>query len=580
VRPEGTRRHYPRAVLPAETAPHDEDAVDLRAYLAVLGRRWKVVVAVVALTIFAALALSFSQGKKYRAESELLIRQRSAESLIADTPVVAANEAARQLNNEVRLFESEAVRQAVEDAYEGPLDADDVSASVVSDTSDIVRASVTAADADDAAELVNVYVSTFLEVRRTQRVEQLLAVGTEIRTKIDELGAQITEIRAPLQQVEEQLADDSDSSSLRAQRAALEEQLSPRLTPLESQQAFLQSQLEELDLVADVESAGAAQVITTAEAPSSPVSPNPIRDGAVALVLGAVLGVGVAFLVDTLDERIRSASDLERVAGGLPTLALIPESPRGSDATFVAARDDARGPMAEAFRTLRTAVKFAAIDHPIGVIQVTSASAGEGKTTTVANLAVALAQGGDRVAVVCCDLRRPKLQDLMGVSLTPGLTDVLLGEVTLDEAVRRYDTNVFVLPAGSLPPNPSELLSSQKATAVIRALAEKVDLVVIDCTPVLPVTDALVVSRMSDATIVVADSRTTDRKALRRTLQMLGQVNAPTVGLVLNGLPEGGEYGYGYGYGYIAEHNGSGDGARGAGAEAGGRTRFRSSART
>lgn len=565
-------------MLPAEVPPQDEDAVDLRAYLAVLGRRWKVVCIVVAVTLVAALALSLSQGKRYRAESELLIRARSPENVISETPVVAANEAARQLNNEVRLFESQLVREAVEEAYDGPLDVDDVSAAVVSDTADVVRASVTASDPEDAAELVNVYVSTFLEVRRTQRVEELLAVGTEMRTKIDELSAQIAEIRAPLDDVERRLSENPSNTSLLAQRNELAESLAPQLTPLESQRAFYQSELQQLDFVADVEQAGGAQVLTTAEAPDSPVSPNPLRDGAVALVLGAVLGVGVAFLVDTLDERIRTPADLERLGGGLPTLALIPESPRGTDPTFVAARDDARGPVAEAFRTLRTAVKFAAINHPIGVIQVTSATAGEGKTTTVANLAVALAQGGDRVAVVCCDLRRPRLQERLGVSLVPGLTDVLLGEVTLDEAVRRYDANVFILPAGSLPPNPSELLSSQKAAAVIRALAEKVDLVVIDCTPVLPVTDALVVSRMSDATIVVADSRATDRKALRRTLQLLGQVNAPTIGLVLNGLPEGGDYGYGYGY--IAEPNGSGDGARAGAAAKGRSTRFRPTARS
>jgi capsular exopolysaccharide synthesis family protein len=566
-------------MLPDETTAHDEDAVDLRAYVAVLGRRWKVVLAVVAVTLIAALGLSFSQGKKYRAESELLIQQRSAEALIADTPVVAANEAARALNNEVRLFESETVQEAVDEAYDGPLDVEGVSASVVSDASDVVQAAVTASDPEDAAELVNVYVGTFLEVRRQQRVEELLAVGTEIRTKVDELSGQIDQIRAPLDEVERRLAEAPGNSALLTQRNALAESLSPQLTPLESQRAFYQSQLEELDFVADVESAGAAQVITSAEPPTSPVSPNPVRDGAVALVLGAVLGVGVAFLVDTLDERVRTASDLERVAGHLPTLALIPESPRGGEGSFVAARDDARSPVAEAFRTLRTAVKFASIDQPISVIQVTSATSGEGKTTTVANLAVALAQGGDRVAVVCCDLRRPRLHERMGVSQVPGLTDVLLGEVTLDEAVRRYDTNVFILPAGSLPPNPSELLSSQKATAVIRALVEKVDLVVIDCTPVLPVSDALVVSRMSDATIVVADARSTDRKALRRTLQMLGQVNAPTVGLVLNGLPEGGDYGYGYGYGYIAEPNGSTPRASEV-TSAAGRTRFRRTARS
>jgi len=523
-------------VLPTESAAPEDDAVDLRAYLAVLARRWKVAVAVVAVTVLASLGLSFSQSAQYRAESEVLIRQRSSESLVADAPVVNAAEAARQLNNEVRLFESEAVVDAVAEAYDGPLDPEDVSASVVSDTADVVRASMRASDKEEAADLVNVYVTTFIDVRRAQRVEELLSVGTEIQAKIDDLAARIAEVRKPL---------DAASAS---QRDSVAEGLAATLTPLESQRAFYQGQLDDLALIADVTSTGGAQVVKKADVPSGPVSPNPLRDGAVALVLGLVLGVGVAFLVDTLDERIRNTSDLERITGGLPTLALIPAVERGHDATFVAARDDMQSAAAEAFRSLRTALKFAAIDNPLEVIQITSATSGEGKTTTVANLAVALAQSGDRVAVVCCDLRRPKLQERMGVSLTPGLTDVLLGEATLDEAVRRYDTNVFVLPAGTPPPNPSELLSSHKAAAVIRALAEKVDLVLIDCTPVLPVTDALVVSRLADATIVVADSRTTERKAVRRTLQLLSQVNAPVIGVVLNGLPEGGDYGYGYGY--------------------------------
>jgi capsular exopolysaccharide synthesis family protein len=163
---------------------------------------------------------------------------------------------------------------------------------------------------------------------------------------------------------------------------------------------------------------------------------------------------------------------------------------------------------------------------------------------------MALAQGGDRVAVVCCDLRRPRVQDRFDVPLTPGLTDVLLGEATLAQGLRRYDPNVLVLPAGTPPPNPSELLSTNKAGAVIRALAEEFDVVLVDTPPVLPVTDALVVSRIVDATIVVVDSRSTARKAVGRTLQMLGQVSAPVLGIVLNGLPEGNGYGYGYGYAY------------------------------
>lgn len=540
-----------RPLLPTEASSAEDDAVDLRAYLHVLMRRWKLVAAVVTVAVAASLGLSLTQSKQYRAEAELLIRQGN-ERLITDSPTVNANEAVRQLNNEVRFFEGEDVENAVEAAYDGPLDPKGVSASVASDTSDVVRAGLTASDPDEAADLVNLYVDTFIEVRTLQRVDELLSVGTEIRTKIDDLGAQINEVRKPLTDIENRLASKPGDAGLLAQKQSVEGSIASQLTPLESQRAFYQSQLEELDLMRDVSEQGGAHVLRMAETPTSPVSPNPVRDGGIALVLGLVLGVGVAFLIDTLDERIRGVADLERVAGGLPILALVPEMDEARDGAFVAARDKAQSPGAEAYRSLRTAVKFAAIDRPIEVIQITSASSGEGKTTTVANLAVALAQGGDRVAVVCCDLRRPTLQNRMGVSLTPGLTDVLLGDVTLDAAVRRHAGNIFVLPAGSPPPNPSELLSSDKAAGVIKALAEKVDVVIVDSTPVLPVTDALVVSRLVDATIVVTDRRSTDRKAVRRTLQLLNQVNAPVVGLVLNGVLEGGGYGYGYGYGGYA----------------------------
>ncbi|MGH9085986.1 MAG: polysaccharide biosynthesis tyrosine autokinase [Acidimicrobiales bacterium] len=534
----------------------DNDELDLRAYLAVLRRRWKTVAVVVVVAVAMALGMALTQTSQYRATSELLIRQSDSAQVISETPIVNANEAARRLNNEVRLFESGAVESAVAEVYDGPLDPENVRASVSSDTSDVVEASLTAADPDEAVVLVDLYVETFLEVRRTQRIDELLAVGSEIQAKIDELDAQIGEISRPLDDLDARLAADP-GGELAAQRADLATQLSPRLAPLESQRAFYQNQIDDLELTADITRTAGAQVLTAAEPSDGPVSPKPVRDASIAVVLGLVLGVGLAFLKDTLDERIRGVADLEQVSGGLPTLALVPEVEKGHDHHFVAVRDDARSTQAEAFRSLRTAVKFAGLDKPLKVVQVTSPSQGEGKTTAVANLAVALAQGGDRVAVVCCDLRRPRVQDRFGVELTPGLTDVLVGDATLANALRRYDANVLVLPAGTPPPNPSELLSSHKAAAVIKALAEEFDVVLVDSTPVLPVTDALVVSRFVDATLVVVDSRSTARRAVGRTLQMLGQVNAPVLGIVLNGLPEGGGYGYGYGYSYEAERTGA-----------------------
>lgn len=535
---------------PATDDIYEDDELDLRAYLQVLRRRWKVIALVTILAVAAALGLSLRQENLYRAEAEVLIRQSDSATIVGDSPVINANEAARRLNNEVRFFESGTMRAAVAERYDGPLDVNDVDASVVSDSADVLRASLTAADPDAAAELVNLYVDTFIEVRREQRTNEFLAVGEEIRAKIDDLDQRIAEIRQPLTDLEAQAAANPGDEGLRQQVEQLQAQLAPQLSPLEGQRAFYEGQIEDLELSAEINTSTGAHVLTRAEPPTARVSPTPLRDAVLALVLGLVLGVGLAFLFDTLDERIRGVADLEQVTGGIPTLALVPEVEKGHTDSFVAIRDDPKSAQAEAFRSLRTAVKFAGLERPIKVVQVTSSAQGEGKTTTVANLAMALAQGGDRVAIVCCDLRRPRVQDRFGVDLTPGFTDVLVGDASLAEALRRYESNVLILPAGSPPPNPSELLSSPKAAAVIKALAEEFDVVIVDSTPVLPVTDSLVVSRMADATLVVADSRSTTRKAVRRTLQMLEQVNAPVTGVVLNGMPADGAYGYAYGYEY------------------------------
>lgn len=541
----------------------DADELDLRSYVAVLRRRWRTIAAVAAGCVLIVLAVSVQQDEQYRAEADVLIRQRSVESLFTGDQPRSAQDAERQLNNEVRLLESGGIVAAVEAVYDGPLDPDDVEASVSSDSSDVVTVSLTATDAGEAAELVNLYVTTFVETRRQQRVDELLAAGAEIQTQIDQLQAEIAQAQEPLVAAEAALAADPDDDVLVAQRDAAAAQVAGALAGLQSRQSFYAQQLEDLEVTANIARSGAAQVITKADVPDDPVSPKPLRDGAIALVLGLVLGVGLAFLRDNLDERIRGIDDLERATGGLPALALVPEAETRPDPNFVAARDDPRSVIAEAYRSLRTSVKFAALDRPIKVVQVTSPAAGEGKTSTAANLAVALAQGGDRVAVVCCDLRRPTMHERFAMAPTPGFTDVLVGDVALSAALRRYQSSsIMVLAAGTHAPNPSELLSTTRAAGIVGALAEEFDFVILDTTPVLPVTDSLVVSRLADATVLVVDARSTRRNGIRRALQLLRQVNAPVLGVVLNGVPSGDDYGYGYGYDYGPAEGADADGSR------------------
>jgi capsular exopolysaccharide synthesis family protein len=281
-----------------------------------------------------------------------------------------------------------------------------------------------------------------------------------------------------------------------------------------------------------------------------------VRNGIIGFMVGTGLGLVLALVREFMDQSIRTTDDLERtVKGRLPILGVIPE---GSAAEIAALPGGDRSAIAEAYRALRTSVRFEGLDRPMKVIQITSSSAAEGKTTTAANLARMLAQDGHRVAVVCCDLRRPTIHELFGVRVSPGLADVVLGTEPLATAITQSDSQTFVLPAGSAPPNPSELLGSSRAEAVIVALANEMDYVIIDTTPVLPVTDAIVVSRFADATIVVVNAGDTTRNRLHQALTSLEQASAPVVGLVLNRSFGGDRYAYGYGYRYDSGGKASG----------------------
>lgn len=280
---------------------------------------------------------------------------------------------------------------------------------------------------------------------------------------------------------------------------------------------------------------------------TTPVSPNIPRNLAIGLLFGLFLGVAAAFLRDHFDDSVTSKDLVERTTG-VPALGLIPRFDSGESELVAAAGPNS--PAAEAFRSLRTAVKFLAVDRDVRVVQVTSPSAGEGKTVTAANLAAVLAQAGDRVVLVSADLRRPRVEEVLGIPMTPGLTGVLIGEVALPQAIRAVDgvPNLSVLAAGQLSPNPSELLSGDRARQLFDVLAQTYDAVVIDCPPVLPVTDSLILARMSDATLLVTSVRKTSRRELERAVEVLDQVESRLSGAVITSMEPEDAYAEPYGY--------------------------------
>lgn len=282
---------------------------------------------------------------------------------------------------------------------------------------------------------------------------------------------------------------------------------------------------------------------TPAATPTSPSSPRPTRDLAIGLAVGLILGIGVAFGLEYLDDSIRSKEDLEKAAGGVTVLGLIPRlnTWKDEEAAHLASLYSPASSTAEAYRSLRTSIQFVGIDRPVRIIQVTSPNAQEGTSTTLANLGVVLAQAGQRVVMVCCDLRRPRLHHFFGLDNEVGFTSVLLGQSPLAKAFQPAlpdQDQLWVLASGPPPPDPSELLASPVSREVLRALALEFDLVLVDSPPVLPVTDAAVIAGYVDASLVVAVAGSTTGRGLERAVEVLGQVNAGVVGTVLNGVSD------------------------------------------
>jgi exopolysaccharide transport family protein len=294
------------------------------------------------------------------------------------------------------------------------------------------------------------------------------------------------------------------------------------------------------------------RILKPARAPSVPVEPNIPRNLSFALVLGVISGLGLAFLLENMDNTVRTPEQAQALSA-LPSLGMIPlgskttthgtaanrlalTSSREAVETVTQVRPQSQ--MAESYRALRTSLLLSNLGAPPKVIMVTSARPQEGKTTTSINTAIVLAQKGVRVLLVDADLRRPSVHKTLGMGPRSGLSNVLTGSATLQQTITISPLvpNLFILPAGTPPPNPAELLASANMRDLIAELREQFDHIVLDTPPTLSVTDAVVLSPRADATILVIRSGQTTKQALRRSRDILMQVNAHVAGVLLNAV--------------------------------------------
>lgn len=500
----------------------------LRDYARVLWRRKWVVLVVAVLAPLAAVVISMLRPAVYESSAEVLLRSENITGALTGggNPDRVAQTQARLANT--RPVAERAIENGATDLdAEELLDATSVSASTDSDLLTVTARASTAAGAE---ALANAYAQAYTDY--SQELDRAAIVRAR-----QELEQRIAELEAAGQQ-------DSALYKSLVDNAAL-------LTTAET----LQTQ--------------AAYVIPADEA--TQVEPKPVRNGLLGAALGLLLGVGLAFLWEALDTRVRSADEIHRRLG-LPLLGRIPEPPRRiRNQARLVTQGSPGSAEAEAFRVLRTNIEFANLEQKAHTLMVTSATAAEGKSTTAANLAVMLARGGRRVALVDLDLRRPSIHELFGREQVPGVTDVALGHVELEDALIRQaypgsqtsigaelsgrtssDGLLEVLPSGPTPPDPGEFVMTPALGSILGELSERADLVLIDAPPLLEVGDAFALSARIDALLVVTRLNTLRRPLLNELHRILGSCPAACLGFVVTGSETEDGYGRTTDYGYLA----------------------------
>jgi succinoglycan biosynthesis transport protein ExoP len=503
-----------------ELPPASADgSVELREFLQkVTRRKWHVLAVVVIVTLLAA-AYSYTRPKVFSSTSEVLARPILIQPLDTD-PLDNLS-----MPTEAQLVRSTQVARLARSFTESPEDVQALLKRVTVATPEntqILQISFTDSSAQGARLGAQSFARGYLRFNADQALETIKRLSTPLEDQIAALDTETTDVEAQLNDL---ATDSSEYDSLLGRR---DELIKKRLDA--------QSQLADIATL----STDPGQIVQDANRPSAPISPKHQVDLALGILLGLALGIALASVREQLQDRIEDSAGLRRSLKA-PTLGLIPESPmlRG-DVPRLVTIDEPRSPAAEAYRTLRTNLFAACKSAKVRTILVTGSHQGEGKTTTAVNLAVALAQVGRSVVLISADLRYPRVHSLLGIGNEQGLGQVLLGAVSLNDAL--IDTpipNLRALPSGpsSGVEEPAELLQSDRMFEVIRG-CRQADFVIIDGPPIEPVADSLVLADLVDGVLLVADAQEGTRAGVSRARHQLEQVGGTILGGVLNRMHE------------------------------------------
>lgn len=510
----------------------------------------------------AAYGVSAMSTPIYQASSTLLINQARSTSTAQYQDILSSERIARTY---AELMPRDTTQQQViaqlglsVEQFDDVITA--ISVSPVRDTQ-LVRVVVEGTEPELVAQVANLLPAVFIREIDQQQSERYAESKANLQEQLDTLDAQIEQTQSALEKLD---------TAVTAHQEVELGRLRNTLSQYQSSYANVLQSFETLRLT-EVQSVDSIVMAEPAQLPIVPVRPRTLINTLLAAIASALTALGIIFLFEYMDDGVKSPFELQNLLDAplLGTIARIrvngtnDVAPADSLITMTAPRH----PISEAFRGVRTNLQFSSVDHELRAMMVTSPNPGDGKTTTAANLAAVVAQSGKSVILVDADLRKPRIHRLLDLSQSPGLTDLLFSDdpFSINQLAEPFRNttmshlNLRVLPSGKQPPNPSELLGSERMKRLIQQLQQEADLVIFDAPPLRAVTDAQVLGSQLDGVLLVVDSGA-NRSAVVQAAEALQQVNARLLGTVLNRLTRSSRsynYYYDYAYQYYYTSDGS-----------------------
>ena len=520
--------------------------MELRDYIQVIrARQWVIVQAVVIVTL-ATLVVSLVVPKSYSGQAQVLITEKNSAAALLGNTLPLSTQPERTLETQVEMMKRRPIAEEVIRKLNLQTTPEELLRRVrVSALGQTNLVNITATDSDPriAANIANAIAEVYVTSARDAERQSIAQAADEVQRRLDEAQTQIVDLGR-------KIVATGQSANLQSQ-----------LQIATGTYSTLAEKLEQLRINEQLET-GPGRVVTSAVIDLQSATPKPVTNVLLGALVGLVLGVGLVFLFEYLDNTIKSTEEAEKLFGA-PVLGTIPtDLMEKGQKRRLSIVESPGSSTAEAYRVLRNSLDFINFQDDMKTILVTSSAPGEGKSTVASNLAAALAQAGKKVVLVSVDFRRPTTDQFFHVNNQIGLSDVLLGTHSLKSALQRPgDDQLLVLAAGKMPPNPSELLGSAKMGEVIQALKEWGEWIIMDSPPLLAVADPAAAARWADGVLVVSQAGGTTREIARRAMEVLAKVGARTIGVVVWGLEDNrsasSRYGhYAGGYYYYSSYYG------------------------